>query len=319
VMKVFLIGSGCSYGTLSFRPGCAPLAKMFGQHLSPTGYPELAKVAKHLGRDLSDLGMEDLWSCIDYYAKFAGSDGFLPDPRWHRQLAVVELKKALLFLYGSRCEEAARRIGKSTKCTLVDLLRKRVRAGDVIVSFNYDTLVERLARKLGLKLTHCEGRPPKHKVKFVKPHGSVSWRLGDPPVSLPAAPLLNSLEEAAVEQGKLVTEPLVLGAVPIKSELIREVQCCYGTTEVFTVVMHQWQAVVEAVREADSVVVVGYSFPKEDQYGRFLFQEAVRQRNKVLRRVEYYNTDRKSEAVIREIFGSGTKVVWKGSVRRPLR
>jgi hypothetical protein len=69
--------------------------------------------------------------------------------------------------------EAARAIRKTTHCTIVDVLLKEVKPGDVIVSFNWDTLVERLAKKFGLNLIHCPGRPRK-KVKFVKPHGSVS-------------------------------------------------------------------------------------------------------------------------------------------------
>ena len=310
-MNAFLIGAGCSSGTLRYRSGCPPLAEGFGRRLSPTDYPNLAKIAQHLGNELSQLGMEPLWSCIDYYAKFKD---FLPDPDRDPEKVAYEIKKAVLFLYGSNCENAARAITRSTNCTLVNLLQCRVRPGDVIISFNYDTLVERLARRFGLKLTHCVGRPPRNKIKFAKPHGSTSWRIGQLPVTMPIPPLLESLREVHVEPGKTGTEPLVLGAVPIKSELIREVQFCCGTLDVFTVIMNQWRAVVEAVRDADVVVVAGYGFPVEDQYGRFLFQEGVRQRRKPLKRVEYYNVDRKSEAAIREIFGPGTKVVWKRRV-----
>ena len=74
----------------------------------------------------------------------------------------------------------------------------------------------------------------------------------------------------------------MLGAVPIKSELIFEVQRFYGLP-VFDVVVQQWKTVVTAVREAEKLIVVGYSFPREDQYGRFLFREAVRLRKNPLK------------------------------------
>jgi hypothetical protein len=103
--------------------------------------------------------------------------------------------------------------------------------------------------------------------------------------------------------------------VPIKSELITEVQYHWGACDVFDVIMRQWQVVVEAIRYADIVVVAGNGFPKEDHHGRFLFMEGVRRRCKRLRRVEYYNVNRDSECAIREIFGTGCKVVPKGPVR----
>jgi hypothetical protein len=112
-------------------------------------------------------------------------------------------------------------------------------------------------------------------------------------------------------------DPFVLGALPIKSELLREVQTCYSPGEiVFKVIMHQWQVVVDAVRDVDELVVVGYSFPKEDLYGRFLFQEGLRERRaEPIRRVEYYNTSAESGTSILEVFGAeDTEVVWKGPV-----
>ena len=108
----------------------------------------------------------------------------------------------------------------------------------------------------------------------------------------------------------------------MKSELIFEVQRCYAP-HVFEVIMNQWQAVVEAVRDADVIVVLGYSFPREDEYGRFFFKEGMRQRHKPLKRIEYYNVSRACECAMREVFGAEPKVIWKGKVtpagRRPRR
>ena len=148
---------------------------------------------------------------------------------WSQNDAICELKRAILRLCGSACEKAVRRIPKTSRYTIVKIL-KQVVPGDVIVSFNWDTLVEQLANRLFTsewKLVHCDGPPSKQKkqVKLVKPHGSVSWRVGCPePFILPCKPVLEAIKETQVRPGYSRSEPLLLGAVPLKSELISEVQ-----------------------------------------------------------------------------------------------
>ena len=227
--------------------------------------------------------------------------------------AECELKRALVRLCGTACVDAARAIRKTTQCTIVDVLLKQVKPGDVIVSFNWDTLVERLAMRFGLKLVHGPDRPGK-KIGFAKPHGSLAWRIGTiRPNQLNGRPLLDPLPEFSIVPKITDMEPLLLGAVPMKSELIFEVQQCYAP-HVFEIIISQWRAVVEAVCEADTIVVLGYSFPKEDEYGRFFFKEGMRQRSKRLKRIEYYNVNRESACAIREVFGEDPKIVWKGPV-----
>ena len=319
-MKAFFFGAGCSYGTLQNYYAC-PISKDFGKYLERLNawnrYTDLRKAAEHLdyrGR-LSEIGLEELWSLIDHYAKFSdkrGPGGFLSEPPWLWD-AECELKRALIRLCGAACVDAAKAIRRTSDCTLVDLLLNQVRPGDVVVSFNWDTLVERLAKKFGLTFTHSRGRPTKC-IEFAKPHGSASWQVGSIRLEhLRGRPLLDPLVENDITPGKSWTEPLLLGAVPMKSELIFEVQKCYAP-HVFTVIMNQWQAVVEAVRTAGTIVVLGYGFPKEDEYGRFFCKEGVRQRHRPLKRVEYYNVSRESGCAIREVFGEEAKVVWKGPV-----
>ena len=178
-MDAFLLGAGCTFGTLCNQSTYPPLAKDFGRCLIPGNYPNLSKVARHLRCELSQLGLERLWSCVDYYAKFAQRrGGFLPNPDWSHDDTVCELKRAVLSLYGRRCDEAAKGVRRSINCTLAHLLRNRIRPGDTIISLNYDTLVENLARRFGLRLAHCSGPPPKNRVRFAKPHGSTSWCIG---------------------------------------------------------------------------------------------------------------------------------------------
>jgi hypothetical protein len=287
-----------------------PLSKNFGdilsrQHDFSGKYPNLRMAARHLGQQLEQTGLEELWSCLDYYAKLSGSGGALGDtPAWLWP-AVRELKyDALLFLTGRRCDRAAEALPVSTDYTLGNLFKSQVETGDVVISFNGDTIVERLAHKFGKRLRHCYGEPH-DAIKFAKPHGSAAWPLYNlSPAVFDGEPIVESLAE------NMKNDPLMLGAVPIKSELLREVQMLRTPPGiiVYQVIMHQWRAILEAIRDADKLVVVGYSFPMEDQYGRFLFSEGRRLRTiKAIPRIEYYNINAESEASILDVFGDGAQ------------
>ena len=82
-------------------------------------------------------------------------------------------------------------------------------------------------------------------------------------------------------------QPFVIGAVPVKSELIREVQG-EGPLTPYTVLVEQWSNFMEALVKTDDVVVAGYGFPDDDAYGRFLIQEAIARRRRGLRRLCFY-------------------------------
>jgi hypothetical protein len=217
-MNAFLLGAGCTYRTLRCRPGYPPLARDFGYHLLQMNFWSSGRLPGTLAAICQILGGGAFGHASITMPNSVRLMG--PSPKCDLQQVVPELKRAIVFRYGSRCEDAAKAIGRSTHCTLVHFLRDRVKPGDAIISFNYDTVVERLAKRLGLKLTHCLGRPPRGKVRFAKPHGSVSWQIGDLPVSVPRPPMLRSLSATNIETGNARTEPLVPGAVPIKSELI---------------------------------------------------------------------------------------------------
>ena len=139
-MKAFLLGAGASRGTLDEL--VVPVAGEFGGTLASMApdwardYPALFAVVNHLGCDLQNWPLEPVWSCIDYYAKLQPA---LPLPKpWTNESQ--EIKKALLALYGQRCDEAV----PSDDSTLVRLLRDEMRSGDALISFNYDTIAEEL-------------------------------------------------------------------------------------------------------------------------------------------------------------------------------
>jgi hypothetical protein len=88
---LFIAGAGCSRGTLDGRVGCPPTANDFVKELETRvwnwDYPELTKVIKHIRRISLNVGLEELWTCIDLNAKF---DGAVPRT-WDQSQAVREL------------------------------------------------------------------------------------------------------------------------------------------------------------------------------------------------------------------------------------
>jgi len=140
----FIIGAGCSAGTLG--PDQCPVAGSFGAILENRGlgetYPQLGKVAEHLQVPLSKVGLEQIWTCIDYHVKFKGVFSI----NWSLENAVVELKTALLEIYGNPCNIAATGLSLTGEYTLSKIVNG-IEPGDTVISFNYDTLLERLFLK----------------------------------------------------------------------------------------------------------------------------------------------------------------------------
>jgi len=310
-MKAFFFGAGSSCGTV-----CVPVAVRFGCAFTAidtnwrTNYPALFQVVQHLDLPHDNWGLEPVWRCMDFYAKLQPAIG--TPPPWIGESP--QLKKALLQVYGRRCDQLADDLPDNDSYTLGNILKTQLQPGHRLISFNYDTVVERLATRFGIGLRSAGAANTNDAIVLVKPHGSTSWPLELPTLdrlssdvrsaASDGGPLLDSLTDADVD---VCREPLVLGAVPIKSELIREVQKCNGSPKVFATIQQQWKAVVQAICDADSLVVVGYSFPKEDHYGRFLMQEGVRRRNGRVLDIAFYDLQsgqHQSEIQIREVFGA---------------
>lgn len=173
-MKALLLGAGASRGTFD-DDFCVPVCHEFGKTLAKLDphwkqqYPALLHLVEHLDLNEADWPLEPVWTCLDYYAKLRPA---LPCRIPWRD-GSRQIKKAILTVYGRRCDTAC--VNVKRRATLAGLLRQ-LRAGDVMISLNYDTIAEHLARKCGKRLStvyHHRG----HGVILVKPHGSTSWSL----------------------------------------------------------------------------------------------------------------------------------------------
>lgn len=323
-MKAFFLGAGASCGTFKNTETPVPVAAQFGEIFQSIDqnwkekYPAIEKVVSHLKLPFNKWSLEHVWSCMDYYAKL---NEVIPKKReWENESP--QIKKAILKVYGSRCDQLADKLPLNDSYTLENVLKRILKVGDVLVSFNYDTIAERLANRFDIPLHSVCSEKQENSIAFAKPHGSTSWELSLSTgkvrsMSPEGTPLLNSLTPQDVDNR---IEPLLLGTVPIKSELIREVQKCCNSINVFNTVAKNWRAVVEAVQNADILIFIGYSFPKEDQYGRFLFQEGMRMRQKEPT-IEFYELDEKKDEMTSSIAETfmidDKKIKYRGPVLPP--
>ncbi len=282
-------------------------------------YPHLARAVEDCDVPAGKSpGLDRIWTRIDYYSKLGRAlrAGDYP--------ASLELHRAVLDAYGLTRELAA--LPTAADFTLKTLLRE-LEPGDVLISFNWDTAAEHVARALGLDLAAAGCAGAEVRIRLIKPHGSLSWphcadATGSDECTVVwedgSAPRFDPMkpEEVSGSPGHF-REPLVLGAVPIKSELLAEVQS--GHPKVYETISDQWAEAVRAITQATELVVAGYGFPPEDGYGHFLLREAARRRGRAPLPIAYYSLpDGRSriEASIRDIFGTAANYAYRGVVER---
>lgn len=277
-MKAILLGTGATIGTLGTNGGVDGFVKRLNT-VRPNwkrDYPELARVIVDCKEEPEQLGLDWLWTRIDYCSKFRGILG-----SDYGVNAAIQLRKAVLDAY-SFGDEISQLCTATAEFTLKRVLRE-LSPGDALISFNWDTLAETIVlRMLGKDLVQVPYPVTNTQVRLIKPHGSLSWEhRSDAPVHFQEGsnPRLQPMAVESVHaEPASFAQPLVLGAVPIKSELLEEIQRYqFGLYETISA---QWREVVDVLSRVTEIVVVGYRFPAEDAYGRFLFREAVLRRPK---------------------------------------
>jgi hypothetical protein len=314
-MRVIILGTGATIGTLRVKGGVEHFVDRLDavNRVWRNHYPNLDRLIQDCCISNKHTSLDTIWTRVDYYSKFRNILG-----SEYGADASVELHKAVLEAYAFRSEiDKLIRTSDNSTFTLKSELNL-LKTGDALISFNWDTLAERIAADMLQKhLVQAPHPTANENIRLIKPHGSLSWihevggsikyRDGD-------KPRFDPMELSDYNGGK---QPLILGAVPIKSELLQEIQQQEGNLH--DVVAGQWRETVEAISQAAEIVVSGYSFPKEDAYGRFLFQEAFRSRKRDmdLPKLRYYSLCKDRKAVrqaIRDIAGSKVKIKYAGHI-----
>jgi hypothetical protein len=323
-MKAVILGTGATIGTLGKIGGVIGFEKRLTE-IHPRwkrDYPDLERAIRDCKNNNEEkIDLDKLWTRIDYYSKFSNILKILDFDEYGPK-ASIDLRKAILNIYSFK--EEINQICTSRKDFTLKLELRELRRGDALISFNWDTLAENIVMKMLWKnLVQVPDPDSGRHIRLIKPHGSVSWvhkSDGNVIFQEGSKTLLSPMTEKDVHNGHNGAEPLVLGTVPVKSELLREIQKCHP--KVFETISYQWSETLKVISQAEEVVVLGYSFPKEDTYGRFLLQEAVRKRlkNDELPKVRYYALpdDRcKIEKAFREIFSNKVNYKYMGKVNGP--
>jgi hypothetical protein len=332
-VRLFIIGAGATIGTLG-----TPGVKGFGSHLEhqlKTWRSELGKLstvvdalaAEHR-RTPADWDLDAAWTHIDYFAKLYPALG---EKASYEGSAAAGIHAAVTAVYGTLdVARVLRAYDAGNKFTLREEI-DRVARGDVVASFNWDILIEsllchRLART-SIGVVQAPRRATGDEVQFAKPHGSLTWNRHDLPgiliddgkggPRLSPVPSWKDVVDSERSPTNRKVEPLVLGAVPMKSELIQDV-----SKPQYRAIIDQWEALCRGLQHATAVCVIGYGFPPEDTHGRYLMRRAVLRRLNRFERVDLYahpSTFHATRAAIVEVLGvSPNDIADRGTVNSVL-
>jgi hypothetical protein len=332
-MRLFIFGAGSTLGTLGL-PGVGGFGKRVKDEV-PNWRAELGALASVVDalepahrRTEDDWDLDAAWTHVDYVAKLKLALGTAEFPASASAGLHAAVTAVLRTVDVGRVRGAYDANKDFTLRSEVD----RVEAGDVVASFNWDILVEallahRLKTRTTLRLVQTPFPHLNGEVRFAKPHGSLAWNRhhlasiddGSGGPKLGPIPTWKQVYDSHTESNNaLKIEPFLLGAVPIKSELIAEVGDPHQLRPQQQLVMAQWAELLRGIREAEEVCVVGYSFPREDGYGRFLMRQAARARTHRIRVVDLYEVASKFDEVrnsIVEVLGvSPSDIASRGAV-----
>lgn len=206
-----------------------------------------------------------------------------------REWGLAEAIHRPLFEYFDKAIETPGRIDY-----LRHFVRQHVREGDVILTFNYDILLEAVLRAAGLwNLTNGYGvdlRPvyedlacePDSPCTVFKLHGSAGWFRG----------VKESL--LLIDQATFVrlTSLAEIKAVLRGDQPVTKMAILPSFLKVFDSYPMPliWRQAAQAVRDAEAIAIVGYSFPRADSAARMLFL-TNRRRDQPLIYYWYEDTD----------------------------
>jgi hypothetical protein len=276
--KVIIIGAGVSAS--SGIPVAKDLLKnaivMQGEHTHES--KEVLRALEYLYPDFdpqykSFPNIEDFLNLLEM-ARVFNSEDYVESSLWPKE-RVARVRDIVLSVISDYIWSFSIR-PEGPSQSLRDYLSHQVSHKDVIVTFNWDLLIEQAIE--GLK------KPPKveyqysrdserKKLVLLKPHGSVNWFDKESAVTighlsgkdLDSRIKLVDFSELLLSRDTFDANPLLVAPLANKD---------FSTHRVLT---ETWTSVYRAVSDATSLYILGYSLPKEDQFSRFVLRRALRQ------------------------------------------
>lgn len=219
-----------------------------------------------------------------YYWTYFNKDRTFRTPHNYLFLfAGWELRKLMLTVYNASLRPAS--------AQPYNKLFKRVSEQDdsfAVISFNYDTVAEQA-------LTVYRYYPFKESngYEFLKPHGSLNWKHvipNDRTDSISAVDNL-SVEDLGFSETECLIQHSIIGLTRTKRE--------FRPLEESTAVSFYYPRILDRsavlLSRADSLYIIGYSFPLGDAYLRAILTKLRQQRRKSYERIVYVVRDSKSK------------------------
>lgn len=139
---------------------------------------------------------------------------------------------------------------QATKSVFKGFEQQHLRSRDVIISFNYDTILEGSLSKD--TWAYYELADTTRKIPILKPHGSINW------------------VETTNEQIKISTTavpPLIVAPTHLKFIGLKEINSnSSGYLDTNQTITEIWSEMEKQMKKAKVIVFVGYSFPDADLY-----------------------------------------------------
>lgn len=314
-----ILGAGASRGAACFDISWAksPLdVDFFEQADRLRGTPEgvlldeLVQFAREEFGVSAPLSMEPFFTQLESLHEFHTSLKIDRGPRVRAY--ATQLEKFPKYLACMFRALSAVVLERRLSCERHDALASNLRAGDSVISFNYDCLMDDALRRMagkswdvskgyavdiryGAKEWHDHsgrGRVAKENIKLLKVHGSLNWkRSGTSTVDLRSDPY----EDADRSPKEIVP--------PVWDKRIAGDAVLAGV----------WKAARNALRLGPVLVVIGYSVPETDLLSQVLLRVAPSESGKSLTHLICVNPDsnarRKLRAVLHRALAPKTTVI----------
>jgi len=212
---------------------------------------------------------------FDYEGPNPTSNGYNP-----KHLKTVLLKSMGLYLCKilRECPDNQMRLIK-------DFVRFVVASNEILVSFNWDLLIEVASHDLGIPINY--GKDDEGSLSLIKPHGSLNlaemsrdrYDKANKSFNVLSIEIIHENNGIVVVRSKDPTDSANRIIHPFKDVLLVEPTARKAYSSAW--IKQQWQHALDVLRSADEIVIIGYSLPDADFRPRILLQLAGLYRKKL--------------------------------------
>lgn len=252
--------------------------------------------------------VEDFLNLIEMAKEFH-TEAYIESKKWSeaklQEVAEITLRAITEYIWDFMADADRRRV-------LLGLTRELVHPGDVVISFNWDFMID-----LTLEDLNISGYPvysygsSREAVALLKPHGSIDWFEES---KLPADKRLRK-EMQHRAAGVRFYPYFQLAKNPDLLKYPSFIVPPLSTKRFSGFLQRVWRDVYHAVAAAKELYIVGYSLPREDQFARLVIGRAI-QRNNATRKnkkkrlpVIVVNPDEGAMATFAKLVGGGVQFI----------